>query len=130
MIMRMIRWPIGQLILLVDVLTSPRPPAREPAEQAMLDEKTRELAIYQFRACPFCVKTRRALRRLGLKVELRDAQHDPRWREELLTHGGRLQVPCLFIPGNDGNDQWLYESNDIIAYLERQTLDKTGTVTP
>ena len=33
MIMGLIRWPIGQLILLVDALTAPKPPHRDPAEQ-------------------------------------------------------------------------------------------------
>ena len=130
MIMRLIRWPIGRLILLLDYLTSPKPPQRDPAEQARLDEQTRKLALYQFVACPFCVKTRRALRRFGLRVELRDAQNNPHWRQALVENGGRLQVPCLYIPGGNGNDQWLYESNDIIAYLEDQFLDKKQTATP
>ncbi len=130
MIMRAIRWPIGRLILLLDFLTSPKPPQRDPAEQARLDEQTRELALYQFVACPFCVKTRRALRRFGLSIELRDAQNDPHWRQKLVDDGGRLQVPCLYIPGTDGNDRWLYESNDIIAYLKDRFLDKKQTATP
>ena len=130
LIMRLIRWPIGQLILLLDYLTSPSPPQRDPAEQARLDEQTSKLALYQFVTCPFCVKTRRALRRFGLNIELRDAQNDPRWRQQLLDDGGRLQVPCLYIPGIDGDDRWLYESNDIIAYLEGRFLDKKATATP
>ena len=129
MIMRLIRWPIGRLILLLDYLTSPKPPQRDPAEQARLDEQTRKLALYQFVACPFCVKTRRALRRLGLNIELRDAQNDPQWRRRLSEDGGRLQVPCLYIPSADGG-RWLYESSDIITYLEDRFGDKTGVTSP
>ncbi len=119
MILQLIRWPLGQLILLVDALTAPKPPQRPAELQARLDQATDDLALYQFRTCPFCVKTRRALRRLGLNVQLRDAKGDPQWRDELLRGGGRIQVPCLKIPQADGSAQWLYESDDIIAYLQR-----------
>lgn len=128
MIWNLIRWPLGQLILLVDFLTSPTPPRRDPQEQAKLDEATHGLALYQFKTCPFCVKTRRAIRRLGLNIEVRDARRDPHWRQQLLNEGGRLQVPCLYIPGESGQAQWLYESNDIIAYLEARCAEEIGAV--
>jgi len=117
-IMDLVRWPLGRLILLIDSLTAPRRPQRDPGEQAVFDLATRGLALYQFEACPFCVKTRRAVRRLGLTIETRDARKDPRWRQQLLEEGGRLQVPCLYIPVGASHGQWLYESNDIISYLE------------
>ena len=41
MIFRLIRWPLGKLILLIDFLTRPRPPQRDPALQALIDESTR-----------------------------------------------------------------------------------------
>ncbi|MGB5199742.1 MAG: glutaredoxin [Sedimenticolaceae bacterium] len=126
MIFRLVRWPLGQLILLIDFLTSPKPPLRDPQTQAEIDAATRDLAIYQFKTCPFCVKTRRAIRRMGLNIELRDARNDPQWRQQLLTEGGRLQVPCLYIPGGDGGSRWLYESNDIIAYLEQRLGDRAA----
>lgn len=119
MIMSLIRWPIGQLILLVDALTAPKRPQRDPAEQALLDEATRGMALYQYRACPFCVKTRRAIRRLGLNIEIRDAKGDPRWREQLLSEGGKTQVPCLLIPQGSDKPLWMYESGDIIEHLEQ-----------
>jgi len=40
MIWNLIRWPLGQLILLVDFLTSPRAPQRAPYEQAKIDQAT------------------------------------------------------------------------------------------
>lgn len=119
MIFQLIRWPLGQLILLGDALTAPRRPQRDPAEQARIDAASAGLALYQYHACPFCVKTRRAMRRLGVDIELRDAKRESHWRDELLDGGGKLQVPCLRIPQPDGGVSWLYESNDIIAWLER-----------
>ena len=120
MIWNLIRWPLGQLILLVDFLTSPKRPRRAPYEQAKIDQATADMALYQFRACPFCVKTRRAMKRLGLNIELRDARNDQKWRQQLLAEGGRLQVPCLYIPEASGEARWLYESSEIIAYLEQR----------
>ena len=65
------------------------------------------------------------MRRLGLNIELRDARGDMQWRQQLLAEGGRLQVPCLYIPQSSGDAQWLYESDDIIAYLEERFADRT-----
>lgn len=124
MIWNLVRWPLGQLILLIDFLTSPRPPERAAEEQERIDAQTRGMALYQFKACPFCVKTRRAMKRLGLNIELRDARGDMQWRQQLLAEGGRLQVPCLYIPESSGDAQWLYESDDIIAYLEARFADR------
>lgn len=119
MILELIRWPLGRLILLADYLTRPTPPQRDPQQQAAIDRSTATMALYQYEACPFCVKTRRAMRRLGLNIELRDARRDPQWQRELLGSGGRLQVPCLLIRANDGTERWLYESDDIIRHLEQ-----------
>lgn len=121
MIFRLIRWPLGKLILLVDALTAPKPPLREPAEQAAIDARVAGMALYQFQTCPFCVKTRRAMRRLGIEIELRDAQNNPTWREQLAREGGKIQVPCLYIPKESGDDEWLYESDTIIAHLTALT---------
>ena len=117
MILKAIREGLGRLIILIDFLTRPKPMQRPPAAQRAVEEAIRGLAIYQFYACPFCVKTRRALRRLNLPMELRDAKNDPTHRAALESGGGKIQVPCLRIDG-DGETRWVYESKEIIAYLE------------
>lgn len=117
--MRAVRYLLGQLILLVDFLTRPNPPSRSPEIQAGIDRETGELALYQFHLCPFCVKTRRAMRRLGLNIELRDARRDAEHQQRLLAEGGAYKVPCLAI-SEGGSTRWMYESNDIIAYLEQR----------
>ncbi|MEZ5541763.1 MAG: glutathione S-transferase N-terminal domain-containing protein [Pseudomonadota bacterium] len=109
---------VGPLLLLGDRLTAPRRVQRDPTAQARIDAETRELVLYQFRSCPFCIKTRRAIRRLALNIETRDAQHHQPSRQQLLKCGGKLMVPCLRIAKPDGSMQWMYESNDIIRYLE------------
>ncbi len=118
--MSVIRWLLGRLILFFDWLTRPKSLNHSPERQAELDEQTRLMALYQYAACPFCVKTRRAIRRLGLNIELRDAKNDSRFRRELEQEGGKQQVPCLRIENPDGSVTWMYESDDIIRYLQQR----------
>jgi len=118
--MTVIRWILGQIILLLDVLTSPKSVVRTPAAQHAVDEVTASMSMYQFKTCPFCVKVRRQLKRQGLNIELRDAKGDADLKAELVREGGRHKVPCLRIEKADKSVQWLYESNDIIAYLKQQ----------
>ena len=118
--MAFIRWFLGRIILTINFLTTPRGMKRSKDAQAQVDQQTRHLAIYQFHACPFCVKVRRALKRYSLNIELRDAKNNAMYKEELLKEGGRVQVPCLRITNDDGSVSWLYESSDIIRYLEQR----------
>jgi glutaredoxin len=120
---KVVRLILQPIILLIDRLTRPAWPKRTQQAQEELDQKTSNLALYQFYACPFCIITRRALRRLGLNIELRDAQNDPQWQQELIEQGGKRQVPCLRITNEDGKVEWLYESKDIQRYLEQQYGD-------
>ena len=114
---RIIRLILQPVILFIDRVTQPAWPTRSAHDQEMLDQKTSNLALYQFHACPFCIITRRAMRRLGLNIELRDAQNDPHWEQELIEQGGKRQVPCLRISNENGKVEWLYESKQIKHYL-------------
>jgi glutathione S-transferase len=60
------------------------------------------------------------MRRLSLDIELRDARHDEAHRAALVAGGGKPQVPCLLITGDDDTQTWLYESDAINAYLNRE----------
>lgn len=118
--MNIIRWLLGRVILLGELLFSPRTPQRAAEAQAALDQQTRDLVLYQFQSCPFCVKVRFVMKRLGLNIETRDARRVPSYREELLRGGGKIKVPCLRIMETNGQVRWLYESSDIISYLEQR----------
>ena len=37
---------------------------------------------------------------------------------ELVTGGGRATVPCLRIERDDGQVEWLYESLDIVHFID------------
>ena len=115
-----VRAIVGPIMLAIDWLTTPRGIKRDPDEQQRIDEKTKDLVLYQFLTCPFCVKTRRAIKRLSLNIETRDALKHAPSRQELLEGGGEIKVPCLRIPGENGKVTWLYESSEVIKYLEEQ----------
>jgi len=116
MLIKALRVGLGQVIVAGDLLSRPRKRQRSAGDQAQVDRAAQGLALYQFHACPFCVKTRRALHKLNLPVPLRDAKNDPTHRQTLLEQGGKIKVPCLRIEEN-GQVTWMYESNAIIDYL-------------
>ncbi len=119
MLLKALRTGLGQLIVLGDAISRPQPQRRSPEGQAAVNKEAAGLSLYQFHACPFCVKTRRSLHRLNVPITLRDAKNNPADRERLLTEGGKIKVPCLHIQER-GQSRWLYESNEIIAYLEQR----------
>ncbi|AXA26166.1 glutaredoxin family protein [Pseudomonas putida] len=119
MIVKALRVGLGQLIVFGDWISRPAKRQRDAAAQAQVERQAKGLALYQFHACPFCVKTRRALHRLNVPVALRDAKNDPQHRQALQEGGGRVKVPCLRIE-EDGKVTWMYESKDIIGYLEKR----------
>jgi glutaredoxin len=117
---RTLRLILTPFLLLGYWLTRPKGIVRPAAEQAAVDTRTRSLALYHFPTCPFCLKTRRTLQRLSLKIELRDAQHDDAHRAALIAGGGKPQVPCLLITDAGGKQTWLYESDAINTWLNRE----------
>ena len=118
--MKIIRFILGKIILFIDALTRPTPMQRSADKQAKVDEQTTHLALYQYLACPFCVKVRRHIRRLNLNIETRDAKGDEIYSKELLEQGGKTQVPCLKIEEPGQPVRWLYESDAIISYLNER----------
>lgn len=116
--MKAIRWVLGRIILFLDWLFTPRVRELTMEEQKRIASSSSGLELYQFESCPFCVKVRRFLKAEGITLPLVDALREP-GRTELIRGGGRHQVPCLKITGADGNVTWLYESDDIIAYLRK-----------
>ena len=116
--MAIIRKILGSLILFFNWVFTPRGIKRGADTQATVDEQTGKLILYQYKACPFCVKVRRVMKRLSLNIETRDVKRCNTAREQLLAGGGDLKVPCLRIEDADGSIKWMYESPEIINYLE------------
>jgi glutaredoxin 3 len=72
-----------------------------------------DLTLYHFASCPFCVRVRRYLMDEGITIQEKDIQQDSDARQELMTIGGKTQVPCLVIAGKP-----LYESFNIVKWFE------------
>jgi glutaredoxin len=108
---------LGPFMLLWEFLTRPQGLVRPPALQEQVDQQCRNLVLYQFKTCPFCIKVRQEMRRLSLPIEHLDAQQEGSNRADLIAGGGRAMVPCLKIVDPAGNCEWLYESGKIIDYL-------------
>lgn len=126
-LLKLVREALGRIIIAIDFLTRPQPLKRSKPEQTRINSQLAGLALYQFYACPFCIKTRRALRRLNLPMQLRDISEGSPHRQELIEQGGKLQAPCLRLE-QDGQVRWLYDSSAIISYLEQRFGVIPGTV--
>ena len=116
-LINLIRNVLGVIMATLDLVTRGSKLKRTPEKQQEVNNALQQLSLYQFFACPFCIKTRRAMHKLNLPIETRSASEGSPHREELLAGGGRVKVPCLRIE-QDGKVEWLYESSEIIRYLE------------
>jgi glutaredoxin len=116
--MRVIRLVLGRLILFFNWLFTPRSVKRDAMSQISIDQQTQQLTLYQYAACPFCVKVRRTMKRQALSIETRDVKRSEMARSELLAGAGDLKVPCLRIEDAAGATTWMHESKNIIGYLE------------
>ncbi|WP_076418645.1 MULTISPECIES: glutaredoxin [Colwelliaceae] len=114
--MFIIRWILGRIILGLNFIFSPSSPKRDVNAQNEINAQTQHLSLYQLPACPFCVKVRRAIKRQGLQIDIRNIK-DETYLNELVNEGGKRTVPCLKIAKPGETVTWLYESKDIINYL-------------
>ncbi len=119
LLITLIRNGLGSLIALIDFITRPRKLKRPVSEQEKIEGELGELTLYQFFACPFCIKIRRTLHKLNLPIAKRSVSKGSPYRLELEQEGGKIQVPCLRIEQN-GQVEWMYESSQIIAYLNER----------
>lgn len=117
---KIVRLILGPIILFINWATMPKGVIRPVEKQRELDAQTKDMVLYQFKTCPFCIKVRRAKKRLSLNIETRDAQNNPQHREQLLQGGGKIKVPCLKINDEHGNAIWMYNSKQIIQYLQNE----------
>lgn len=116
-LVKTLRNGLGLIIVFGDWVSRPGPTKRSPEEQQVAQDATRGLSLYQFYACPFCVKTRRAIHQLNIDIESRDINKKPVYREQLEQGAGKVKVPCLRIE-EGGQVRWMYESDDIIRFLK------------
>ncbi|WP_150912173.1 glutaredoxin family protein [Marinobacter halotolerans] len=124
---RGLRLILTPFMLISEKLSTPKSVERSPEDQERVDRACENLALYQFSACPFCIKVRKEIARLGLNIETRNAQHDDHHREALHNGGGQVKVPCLLIADANDSEKWVYESDAIKAWLQERFEPGSGT---
>jgi glutaredoxin 3 len=83
------------------------------------------LTLYYKPTCPFCQRVLAAAEDMRIRLDLKNIVADPALREELISRGGKGQVPYLVDPERGVE---MYESEDIIAYLnEHYGQQASGT---
>jgi len=110
---------VGGILVFFDVITRGTKLKRTLEAQQQVNEQAQQLRLYQFFACPFCIKTRRAIYKMNLPIEKLSASKGSPHRDDLLAGGGKIKTPCLRIENQD-NVEWLYESSEIIDYLQKR----------
>jgi glutaredoxin len=116
---RTLRVILGPFLLLWELIFSPKGIERTSEDQKQVNNKTKFLTLYQYPTCPFCIKVRRIIKKQSLTIEVRNAQQEGNDRNELISQGGKAQVPCLkIIHAETKQVEWLYESDAIITYLK------------
>lgn len=73
------------------------------------------LTLYTKATCPFCTRVLAVLDRLQLDIDLKDISENDAYVDELVSKGGKRQVPYLV---DDEQAVAMYESDDIIAHLQ------------
>ena len=112
-----LRIALGPFMLLKERLQRPVGMVRSLEAQQSADAQCQSLALYHYKTCPFCMKVRQEMRRLSLNIRHIDAQPEGKDRAALVAGGGLAKVPCLKITNEAGAAQWLYDSDQIVAYL-------------
>ena len=117
--MRVIRWILGRMIIFLDFTFTPKSRLRDKSSQQLVNKITKHYKLYQYHACPFCVKVRRFLKRESINIELVNAKSEI-YKKDLIEYGGILKVPCLRVEKEKNEVKWLYESNEIIIFISKQ----------
>ena len=117
--MKLIRWMIGRIIISLDMIFSPKPIIRDNVLQTKINNITSAYKLYQYNACPFCVKVRRFFKRESLNIYLVDAKQES-YKQELIQNGGKQKVPCLKVELKNKPVRWIYESKDIIEFISKE----------
>lgn len=73
------------------------------------------IVLYTKSTCPYCHKVLKAMEKEGIHITVKDLNEHPEYRSQLISIGGKGQVPCLIFDGKTA----MYESDDIIDYLAK-----------
>ena len=80
-------------------------------------ENMKDYKLYVGTVCRYCKKVEDFMQENNIEIPLENINEDRDAMMKLIDEGGKRQVPCLY---HDG--VYLYESDDIIAYLKEKLL--------
>ncbi|WP_246434519.1 glutaredoxin family protein [Teredinibacter haidensis] len=78
------------------------------------------VTLYHRPSCGYCMRVHLALKTMKINIANANVSRDDHARKELSQKGGKSQVPALRITHSNGKEEWMYESLDIIDYLQKQ----------
>lgn len=87
------------------------------------------LTLYYKPNCPFSQRVLGEAETLNVKLNLKDISTDAVAEAELIERGGKHQTPFLYDDNEtamESDDRDMYESNDIITYLEEYKEKQTA----
>lgn len=117
--MKIIRFFLKNIILFVDfIIPVGNKNKLSDSHKNIFQKMSSNWKLYEFKACPFCIKVKRYLRSRNISLILVDAKNKQN-EKELINGGGKRKVPCLYYLDNQ-TPQWLYESSDIIEFIENK----------
>ena len=80
------------------------------------------LILYTKNGCPFCHKVLSFVEDHGIEIDEREVYSSEDHMNELLEKGGKRQIPFLH---DTDNETMMYESDEIIEYLQAKTGHET-----
>ncbi|MDX8431637.1 MAG: glutathione S-transferase N-terminal domain-containing protein [Candidatus Algichlamydia australiensis] len=101
-----------KLLFLLGPLFFP-PSLQADCNTPVIQVKSEQLVLYYMPTCPYCKPVLNKIREKNIPVTLKNVSADPSAKRELISKGGKGQVPCLFINGRP-----MYESSAILQYLD------------
>ena len=73
----------------------------------------KNVKLYCLKECPFCIKVIKYAEENNLDLELIDVTDNLELQKEVISLGGKFQVPMMTVDGD-----FMYESDDIINWLK------------
>ena len=89
-----------------------------PAEVVKRSEALRGCELYHFQASPFAARVRGALAKFQVEIPMHDVLESNKAWKELIAGGKRDRVPCLKVTEPGAPDRWIYESLEIVKFIE------------
>ncbi|QIZ83802.1 glutaredoxin [Bermanella marisrubri] len=96
---------------------------RSSKEQRRVEKVASGLTLYVSDTCPYCTKVKKQVKHLNIPLTIKNLDRCHIYQKELLSGGGKAQVPCLKIDRSKGVE-WVYRSEQIANYMDKKFQPK------